>query len=123
MADGGPLGPLEGELLAVLWDRADWVTGPEIHTALSAQRPLAYTTVATVLTRLWEKGHLERARDGRPFTYRAVRTREQHAAARMASVLAELDDRPGALSWFLELLEPRELAQLRRLLARDTRRW
>lgn len=116
----GALGPLEAELLAVLWRAGGWLSGPEVHAALNARRPLAYTTVSTVLIRLWQKGHLERVRDGRAFAYRPVRTREEHTAARMAALLADLDDRPRALSWFLELLDDGERAQLRRLLKRET---
>lgn len=114
-----PLGRLEAELLRLLWRRGDWLSAPEVHEELTAARPLAYTTVSTVLIRLWHKGHLERVRDGRAFAYRAVHTKEQYTAARMAALLADIDDRPRALSWFLALLEPGERAQLRRLLKRD----
>lgn len=115
-----PFGPLEAELLDVLWRRGGWVSAPEIHEELSAARPIVYTTVSTVLIRLWQKGHLERVRDGRAFAYRAVNSKEQHAAARMAGLLADLDDRPRALGWFLEHLDADERAQLRRLLKRHS---
>lgn len=118
-AENEALGSLEAELLRVLWHRGTWLSAPEVHAELARVRPLAYTTVSTVLIRLWNKGHLERVRDGRSFAYRAVRTKEQHTAARMAGLLADLEDRPRALSWFLELLEPDERAQLRRLLKRE----
>lgn len=118
-AEDEPLGPLEAELLGTLWATGTWMSAPEVHELLAEHRPLAYTTVSTVLIRLWQKGHLERIRDGRSFAYRAVRTREQYTAARMAGLLADLDDRPRALSWFLEFLGPAERDQLRRLLKRD----
>lgn len=119
VVDDEPLGPLEAELLGTLWATGGWMSAPELHELLAEVRPLAYTTVSTVLIRLWHKGHLERVRDGRSFAYRAVRTREQYTAARMARLLADLEDRPRALSWFLELLGPTERAQLRRLLKGD----
>lgn len=112
------LGPLEAELLASLWRRGGWVSAPEVHEELLATRPIAYTTVSTVLIRLWHKGQLERVRDGRAYAYRPVRTKEQYTAAKMAGLLADLDDRPGALSWFLEHLSDEERSQLRRLLKR-----
>lgn len=118
LADDEPLGPLEAELLDALWATGTWLSAPEAHELLAEQRPLAYTTVSTVLIRLWQKGHLERVRDGRSFAYRAVRTREQYTAARMAGLLADLEDRPRALSWFLEFLGPSDRDQLRRLLTR-----
>lgn len=118
-ADDEALGPLEAELLAALWATGTWLSAPDLHDLVAASRPLAYTTVSTVLIRLWHKGHLERVRDGRAFAYRALRTREQYTAARMAGLLAELDDRPQALSWFVEFLAPGERAQLRQILKRD----
>lgn len=114
-----PLGPLEAVLLGALWAAGTWMSAPEVHELLAGQRPVAYTTVSTVLIRLWQKGHLERVRDGRSFAYRAVRTREQYTAARMAGLLADLEDRPRALSWFLDFLGPAERDQLRRLLKPD----
>lgn len=117
--DARGLGTLEAEILSVLWQRGEWLSSPEVHEKLVAKRPLAYTTVSTVLIRLWQKGHLERVRDGRSFAYRTVQTKEQHAAERMAGMLADLDDRPRALSWFLDLLDAEERAQLRRVLKRD----
>lgn len=123
--DGAPsvaaLGSLEAELLSVLWRRGGWLSAPEVHEELAAARPLGYTTVSTVLIRLWRKGHLERVRDGRAFAYRPRQTKEQFTAARMAGLLTGIDDRPRALSWFLELLGADERAQLRRLLKRDAR--
>ena len=113
------LGSLEAELLAVLWQRSGWLSAPEVHEELSSIRPIGYTTVSTVLIRLWHKGHLERVRDGRAYAYRPLHTKEQFAAARMASLLSGIDDRPRALSWFFEHLGDEERAELRRLLKRD----
>lgn len=113
------LGPLEAELLAVLWRNGGWLSAPEVHEQLASVRPVGYTTVSTVLIRLWHKGLLERVRDGRAFAYRPLQTKEQFTAARMARLLIGIDDRPGALSWFLGLLGADERAQLRRLLKRE----
>lgn len=118
-AEVAVLGSLEAELLAVLWERGGWLSAPEVHEELSSLRPIAYTTVSTVLIRLWHKGHLERVRDGRAYAYRPLHTKEQFAAARMAGLLSGIDDRPRALSWFLGHLGDDERAQLRRLLKRD----
>lgn len=100
----------------VLWDRGGWLTPGEVHEVLSAERPLAYNTVMTILVRLWEKGRLERQRDGRAYAYRPVRTREEHAAAGMGELLLGARDRPVALSHFVEDLSESDRAQLRRML-------
>jgi len=111
-----PMGELEASIMEVLWNRGGWSTPGEIHDVIAARRPLAYTTVMTILVRLWRKGRLERQRDGRAFAYRPVQSREQHAATRMGEMLHGVADRPAALSHFLQSLAPEDRVQLRRLL-------
>jgi len=110
------MGELEAAVMDVLWDRGGWLTPGEVNEALRQQRELAYTTVMTILVRLWQKGRLERERDGRAFAYRPLQTREEHAAARMGEVLVAAGDRPKALAFFLHALPPADRAQLRRML-------
>lgn len=110
------MGELERAVMQVLWDRGGWHTPGEVHEVLAADRPLAYTTVMTILVRLWQKGRLERQRDGRAFAYRPVESREEHAAARMGEILQGVADRPIALSHFLASLPAADRVQLRRML-------
>ena len=110
------MGELEAMVMDVLWDRHGWLTPGEVHEALSAQRSLAYTTVMTILVRLWQKGRLERQRDGRAFAYRATQSREEYAAARMQEVLTRVADRPSALAHFVQALPVADRNQLRRFL-------
>ena len=53
------LGPRQAEIMQHLW-----VTGPttvrELHTWLTREESLAYTSVMTTCVRLWEKGLLDR---------------------------------------------------------------
>ncbi len=100
----------------VLWDRGGWLTPGEVHQALAARRELAYTTVMTILVRLWQKKRVRRERDGRAYAYRPVQTREEYAATRMGEVLVIARNRPAALAFFLKSLSAADLAQLRRLL-------
>ncbi len=109
-------GELEAAVMETLWNRGGWLTPGEVHEVLSGERPLAYNTVMTILVRLYEKGRLERQRDGRAFAYRPLQSREEYAAARMGHVLADVRDRPAALARFVEALAPSDRAQLRRLL-------
>ena len=110
------MGELEAAVMDVLWDRGGWLTPGEVNEALRQQRELAYTTVMTILVRLWQKGRVERERDGRAFAYRPLQTREEYAAARMGDVLVAAGDRPKALAFFLQALPPADRAQLRRML-------
>ncbi len=50
------LAPLELECLSVLWPSGE-SSVREIHRALAASRPRAYTTVLTIMDRLEQKGN------------------------------------------------------------------
>lgn len=110
------MGELEATVMEVLWDAGGWLTPGEVHEVLGRRRTLSYTTVMTILVRLWKKGRLERERDGRAYAYRPMLTREEHAASRMNEWLDGVRDRPRALAHFLSRLAPEERVQLRRLL-------
>ena len=110
------MGELEARALAVLWDHGGWLTPGEVHALLPVDHQVAYTTVMTILVRLYDKDVLERQRDGRAYAYHAKQTREEHAAARMAEVLAASGDRSVALSRFLATIGQEERDQLRRML-------
>jgi predicted transcriptional regulator len=110
-------GELERAVMDVLWDQGGWLTPGEVHQRLG-DPVLAYTTVMTILVRLWRKGRVERHRDGRAYAYHPVQTREQHVAGRMEQVLAQARDRPAVFGHFLAAMDPADRAQLRRLLNR-----
>lgn len=110
------MGELEAMVMDVLWDRHGWLTPGEVHRVLAASRDLAYTTAMTILVRLWNKGRLERQRDGRAYAYRALQTREEYAAGRMQELLTAVTDRPTVLAYFAEALATTDRDQLRRVL-------
>jgi predicted transcriptional regulator len=70
------LAPLELECLSVLWPLGE-STVREIHGALAASRPRAYTTVMTIMDRLAQKGIVTRRKVGRAFRYRASLSAEE----------------------------------------------
>ncbi|MGI9034331.1 MAG: BlaI/MecI/CopY family transcriptional regulator [Acidimicrobiales bacterium] len=111
------MGELEAAVMGVLWDTGHWQTAGEVHDRISPVHPVAYTTVMTILVRLWQKGRLERRRSGRAFSYQPVMTRDEDAARRMGEVLAGLADRSGVLNHFVETLPDHDRAELRRLLS------
>jgi predicted transcriptional regulator len=69
----GSFGPLEGAVMKVVWAVGKPVAVRGVLDRLNADRagPLAYTTVMTVMTRLAEKGVLDRRKQGRGFVYEA----------------------------------------------------
>jgi len=114
------MGELEAMVMDVLWDRHGWLTPGEVHGELAPNREMAYTTVMTILVRLWQKGRLERQRDGRAYAYRAVQGREEYAAAQMQELLTRVGDRPSALAFFVHSLPKKDRDQLRRVLRGDS---
>ncbi|MHB1534987.1 MAG: BlaI/MecI/CopY family transcriptional regulator [Acidimicrobiales bacterium] len=110
------MGELEAAVMDVLWDAPGPLTPGQVHEALSAGRSLAYTTVMTVLVRLWHKERLGREPQGRAYAYHPLQNREAYAASRMGEVLGTTKDRRLALSYFVANLVPAERTRLRRLL-------
>ncbi|MFN0027086.1 MAG: BlaI/MecI/CopY family transcriptional regulator [Acidimicrobiales bacterium] len=118
--DGGrvaqrrPDGALEADVLRVLWSADEPLTPGEVNAVLGGQ--LAYTTVMTVLTRLWKKGLVGRVALGRAYAYRAVLTESELATQKMTETLAAASDRASVLAGFVGSLSKRDVGQLRRLL-------
>ena len=110
------VGPLERKVLEVLWAHGGWMTPREVHTVLSDDRELAYTTVMSVMSNLWQKSVLERHRDGRAFAYHPTESRDERAASLMAEALAAGASRPEVLTNFIGRLSASDRRQLRRML-------
>jgi predicted transcriptional regulator len=100
---GGALGPLEAEVMAVLWAAEGPVSVREVAGRLNADRaePLAYTTVMTVLSRLAGKQVVARKRQGRGYLYTPVVADSAEIAVR--GVLARFGD--AALARFVDQVE------------------
>jgi predicted transcriptional regulator len=114
--NGSMLGPLEAEVMAVLWRAGQPLPVRDVAAELNAVRnpALAYTTVMTVMSRLAGKGILARSRSGRRFVYAPVAADTAEIAVR--GVLAEFGD--AALARFVERaeLDPQLRERLRRLM-------
>lgn len=117
------MGALEREVLAQLWTMPEGGTPADVLEAMDSD--LAYTTVMTILTRLWQKGLVARRRRGRAYVYRPKLTEAELAAERMRETLAAASDPKAALGRFVHGLSSRETRALRSLLdeaARSRRR-
>ncbi|MCR9161293.1 MAG: BlaI/MecI/CopY family transcriptional regulator [Nannocystaceae bacterium] len=69
---------LEADIMDLVWSESwDTFSVQEVVDGLSGQRDLAYTTVLTTVRRLFDKGILDRVRDGRRYLYRSKMSREQ----------------------------------------------
>lgn len=58
-------------IMRVLWDRGE-ATVAEVQESLDLERPLAYSTVATVISRMEQKGLLTHRAEGRVYYYQPV---------------------------------------------------
>ena len=114
MAERRAVGALEAQVLEVLWARSSPATPGDVLEALDGK--LAYTTVMTVLTRLWQKGLVVRSKPGRAFAYEARQTREEFFAERMRLTLAAASDHRAVLSRFIDGLSAKDKTALRSLL-------
>ncbi len=110
------MGELEATVMDILWDGGGWMTAAEVLEVLSKKRPATYTTVMTILVRLWRKERLLRQPVGRAYAYRPPQSREEYAASRMTQILIAMKNRPVALNLFVESLPPRDQKQLQRFL-------
>lgn len=68
-----PLSRLETDVMNAVWDLGQ-ATSAEIVEAVTRRRPLAPTTIRTVLAKIEEKGYIERV----PTTERALRYRARY---------------------------------------------
>jgi predicted transcriptional regulator len=92
------LAPLELECLSVLWPMGEGTVG-DIHRALSASRPRAYTTVLTIMDRLTQKDIVIRRKVGKAFHYQA-RLSAEEARLRAVEKIVQgfFDGSPAALA-------------------------
>ena len=106
-------GDLEAVIMERMWAADGARTVRDVHTDLTADRPLAYTTVMTVMDKLHRKGWLTREPAGRAYAYTPTVTRERYTADLMGEALAASSDRSATLVAFLDQLDPAEADQLR----------
>ncbi len=121
MARREQLSDLQIAILRVLWQE-DEATVARVQEALLADRGLAHTTVATILTRLEARGIVSRRTQGRQFVY-AAEVQEADVRRSMVSALTErlFAGDPAALVHHLideGEIDADELARLRKLLAK-----
>jgi predicted transcriptional regulator len=114
------LGDLEVQVMRRIWARREPVTVRDVLGELQAERPIAYTTVMTVMGNLQKKGWLRRHADGRAYRYEPMVSAEEYSAALMRQALAASPDRPAVLMHFIEELSAEEAKALEEAYSRLT---
>jgi predicted transcriptional regulator len=115
----GLLGPLESEIMAVMWE-VERATVRQVVAILQERRSIAYTTVMTIMNNLVTKGLLKRIPQGKAYLYKVALSREaflrRASEEAVSGVLARFGDL--AIARFLEAaakLPPEELERLKEL--------
>ncbi|WP_069736628.1 BlaI/MecI/CopY family transcriptional regulator [Streptomyces sp. EN27] len=107
-------GELEMQVLSVLGSAPGPVAAAWVQERLSGD--LAYTTVVTILTRLYAKKAVARSRAGRAFEWTPVADGAGLVAMRMRKLLDNQQDRDAVLSSFVSSLSSHDEQLLRSLL-------
>jgi predicted transcriptional regulator len=119
------LGDLQHAIMAVLWARGEAPT-IEVHEALRADRGLAFTTIATMLRKMEDKGVVAHRVEGRQFVYRPTVTEAQVRRSMVGELVSRLfGGDPKALVAHLvseHEIDAEELKDLRRRVGRGRKR-
>jgi predicted transcriptional regulator len=103
--------PLEMLCLRALWSLEEGSVHA-VREAISGTRPLAYTTVMTVLDRLARRGLISRRKTGRAFVYAPLQSRDSVQRRALKEFLNGYFD--GSEEQLLEFLRKPELPGLPR---------
>ena len=101
-------GGLEAVIMERLWEWGKPALVRELVEDLRKDRPIAYTTVMTVMENLHRKGWLRRYRDGRAWRYEPTGSRSGYTAALMSEALNTSEDRRNALAHFVLQMSPHD---------------
>ena len=108
-------GQLEAAIMDVAWSQDRPLLVREVRERLHYSRPVAYTTVMTVMTILHGKGVLRREKHGRAWRYWPAEQRAEHDARLMAEILVSSADPARTLREFLSRLGPEDVEAIRNL--------
>ena len=108
---------LESEVMEEMWRQREATVRDVLEALNRGPKERAYTTIMTIMGRLWQKGLLSRKRRGRADVYRAILSREDYLQARaeaeVDAVVEEFGDL--ALSHFARQVGGLDAERLRRL--------
>lgn len=106
-------GELEEQVMLRLWTAGRPLQVREVREALLPDREPAYTTVMTVLDKLFRKGWLRREPVDRAYRYEPVMSREAFTATLMHEAWSAAENPGAALVHFIEVMSPEQLDALR----------
>jgi predicted transcriptional regulator len=99
------LAPAEADIMQIIW-RQGCATVKQVHRIRTQHRDIAYTTTMTLMSRLAEKGLLQRDNRhgiGGAYTYTPVMSEQAFVATRLQEIIGAVErDYPAALAQCLE---------------------
>ena len=114
------LADLQMAIMQVLWNRGEATVGEVREALLRSKRPLAYTTVGTMLAKMERNGHVAHRAQGRANIYRPLVKKEQVSRSMTGDLLDRLfgGDVADMVCHLLDECDvsPEELARLKRLI-------
>ena len=111
------LTPQELAIMKVVW-RRDKATVRDVYETLRESRPIAYTTVMTMMKILEDKGYLKKSLVDRAHVYRPAQRRQQVVGAMLRDFLDRVfDGAPDAL--LLHLAKDNKLTDKQRRLVQQ----
>jgi predicted transcriptional regulator len=113
-------GQLESAIMDVIWSLDRPLLVREVRERLHYSRPVAYTTVMTVMTILHGKGVLRREKHGRAWRYWPEEQRAEHDARLMAEILRSGDDHQLTLREFLARVTADEMDAIKTAVDQDS---
>lgn len=114
------LGDLEADIMDIVWQN-DRMLVRDVFDVLKQKRKIAYTTVMTVMSRLAEKGLLNKTKSGQAYCYHAVVSKDAFMKTTLRQVINGLldDFATPAISQFVESVgdeNPQKMTELAKLI-------
>lgn len=110
----------ELEVMDIVWQKGE-ATARDVHTELYERRHLAYSTVATLLTRLRDRGYVDATFREPAWVFRPLVSREQVAKRKLDDLVDRMfgGDVTRLAVYIAENLDltPEEIAQLERIVS------
>ncbi|PIU69289.1 hypothetical protein COS81_00550 [candidate division WWE3 bacterium CG06_land_8_20_14_3_00_42_16] len=108
MVKSNLLGSLEQKIMNILWESETPLKPSEV--LLRLENKVAYTTVMTVLSRLYDKGLLKRQKGGKAYVYTFQKSKQKFARSRLDKLYHQVLDNYGefAISQFVDTLKKNE---------------
>ena len=113
------LGSLELQVMEFMW-QAEEATVQQVVRTIKRKRPIAYTTVMTVMGHLVDKGLLSRTMEGKRYRYLVTRSRDEFLLDSSKNLIQSLVDDFGdlAIAQFLGEIDNIDTDRLKELRSR-----